>query len=102
VNEHLIDYTSVEINGILIGVTHGSGGPEGYDDRMLYLAREKSVKVLVSGHTHIPRILKKDGIYLINPGSAAGNRESNKDGQRKSVGLLKITGMDIDAEIHWF
>ena len=100
VKEELLEYTHVEINGIQIGLTHGSGGPIGYKDRMLYLAREKGVKILVSGHTHSPYIWKKGGIYLINPGSASGNY--NAIIKRHSVALLKIKGMDIEAEIYRF
>ncbi len=88
-------YTSLEVNSVRIGLTHGGGAPQGFQDRMLYTAKEKAVKVLVSGHTHSPFIKKKSGIYLINPGSASGN-SSSKD---SSVAILRITGRDIEAEI---
>lgn len=95
-------YTTIEINNIVIGLTHGSGGPIGYVDRMLYIAKERKVNVLVSGHTHSPYIKKKEGILLVNPGSASGNIDAVFKAKKCSVGLLKIKGMDIDAEIYRF
>ena len=100
VKELLPEYTTVEINGIVIGITHGSGSPVGYKDRMLYYAKEKGVKVLVSGHTHDPYIWKKEGIILINPGAASGNYSGLL--KRKSVALIHIVGKDISAEIKKF
>ena len=48
-----------------------------YENRLINLAKENQVDVLIFGHTHVPYI--KDDIkpYLINPGSLSYPRQSN-------------------------
>jgi hypothetical protein len=52
-------------------------------------------KVVISGHTHRPDIIEKNGITFINPGSAS----YPKFGQPASAALIQIKGDRLDAKI---
>ena len=51
--------------------------------------------VVISGHSHLPKIEERNGILFLNPGSA-GARRSNYP---VSIAFLYINGVSIDAEI---
>lgn len=52
-------------------------------------------RVVVYGHSHLPKIEEKNGVLFFNPGSA-GPRRFTKP---VSVGRLKIEGGKVQAEI---
>ncbi|HDM23691.1 YfcE family phosphodiesterase [archaeon] len=63
----------LRIGEFTIGVIHGHGiYPRGDPEQLCEIAREMNVKVLISGHTHIPFVKLHKGILLLNPGSATG------------------------------
>ena len=68
-----------------IGITHGSGGPYGIEDRVSRMF--KDVDVIIYGHSHQPRNEIKEGILLFNPGGA-----------RNSFGILTV-GKEVKGEI---
>ena len=51
--------------------------------------------VVISGHSHLPKIEERNGVLFLNPGSA-GARRSNYP---VSIAFLYINGISIDAEI---
>jgi putative phosphoesterase len=51
--------------------------------------------VVISGHSHLPKIEERNGVLFLNPGSA-GARQSNYP---VSIAFLYINGISIDAEI---
>jgi uncharacterized protein len=53
------------------------------------------VDVIVSGHSHKPRIEKRSGVLYVNPGSAGPVRFKLPI----SVGLLQISGKEVSARI---
>jgi putative phosphoesterase len=53
------------------------------------------IAMVVSGHTHQPKIVERDSVLYLNPGSA-GPRRSSKP---VSVARLEVEGKRIDAEI---
>src|SRR3954468_24388756 len=53
------------------------------------------VDVVVSGHSHKPRIERRSGVLFVNPGSAGPVRFRLP----VAVGLLQITGREIEARI---
>jgi putative phosphoesterase len=56
---------TVNIDGVRIHVIH---------DLAQLRAPPRGVRVVVSGHSHVPRILGKDGVLYVNPGSAGPRR----------------------------
>jgi hypothetical protein len=84
----------IEIESLKIGVIHGEVYPRADTDQLLYLAKELGVDILVSGHSHQPKIEQKDGILLLNPGSPIVPRLADR-----TVMLLEISDSAVDVEI---
>lgn len=64
--------TTVEVGDVTLAVTHGAGSPRGYEGRLAAAGREAGADIVVGGHTHEPLDTTRDGIRLLNPGSATG------------------------------
>jgi putative phosphoesterase len=102
----------IEIDGKRIGLIHGHGswgiylrdkarfllrGPRSFEffmQRAIGLIRD--VDVLVFGHNHEPMIKEKDGVLVVNPGSACCQV---LPGRPPTVGLLHIEREKTRAEI---
>ncbi|HEY2989643.1 MAG TPA: metallophosphoesterase family protein [Candidatus Binatia bacterium] len=62
------------------------------------LARAPSARrfrVVISGHSHNPSIVEKDGVLFVNPGSAGPRRFKLP----VAVARLRVSGTTVDAEI---
>ena len=75
-------------------MVHGEVYPRADTQQLVYLAKELDVDILVSGHSHQPKIEKKDGVLLINPGSPIVPRLADR-----TVMLLEINNKEVDVEI---
>jgi putative phosphoesterase len=53
------------------------------------------IDVVISGHSHQPRIERRSGVLFVNPGSAGPVRFKLP----VAVGLLQIAGREVDARI---
>ena len=84
----------VEAEGLKIGIVHGEVYPRADSQQLLYLAQELDVDILVSGHSHQPKIEQKEGVLLINPGSPVVPRLADR-----TVMLLEINNSEVDVEI---
>ena len=56
------------------------------------------VRVVVSGHSHKPRVEERDGVLFVNPGSAGPRRFSLPI----SAGELILNGEQVSARIEQF
>ena len=78
----------VELGGISIFVLH--------DLAKLDLKPETAgFKVVISGHSHVPKQETRNGVLYFNPGSAGPRRFKLP----VTVGMLTVDGADIRAEI---
>jgi uncharacterized protein len=70
VRELLPSHKVIEIEGVLVGLTHGRGAPEGLEERL----RQDFdlVDLIVYGHSHIPVDHVRYGVRFFNPGTATG------------------------------
>lgn len=84
----------IEAEGLKIGLIHGEVYPRADSDQLLYLAKELNVDILVSGHSHQPKIEQKEGKLLLNPGSPIVPRLADR-----TVMLLEINNKEVDVEI---
>ena len=84
----------LEAEGLRIGIVHGEVYPRADTQQLLYLARELNVDILVSGHSHQPKIEQTEGILLLNPGSPVVPRHADR-----TVMLLEINNKEVDVEI---
>jgi len=73
---------TIEIEGATFVVTHGTGSPAGWDDRVLDTARSETGPsvdpIAVAGHTHELTDTVHDGVRLLNPGSVTGANPADR------------------------
>lgn len=74
---------NLEFEGIAIHVVHDIGD-----------LRAKA-RVVISGHSHTPKVEERDGVLYVNPGSAGPRRFTLPI----AVGELKISGSSVRARI---
>ena len=84
----------IEAEDLKIGIVHGEVYPRGDTQQLIYLAQELNVDILVSGHSHQPKIEQKEGILLLNPGSPIVPRLADR-----TVMLLEVNNSEVDVEI---
>ncbi|MBP3791047.1 MAG: metallophosphoesterase [Methanobrevibacter sp.] len=84
----------IEAESLKIGVVHGEVYPRADSDQLLYLAQELGADILISGHSHQPKIEQKNGVLLLNPGSPIVPRLADR-----TVMLLEINNKEVDVEI---
>ena len=75
----------IEVEGVKIGLTHGSGSPYGLEVRVQEYF-DDSVEVIVFGHSHRPLLEKSGRRLLFNPGSPTDRRFA----PQRSFGLLHL------------
>ncbi len=78
----------IERNNILFCVIHDIS-------RLDLDPAASDIKIVISGHSHMPSIGRHKGVLYINPGSA-GPRRSTRP---VSVALLRVRGKSLDAQI---
>jgi putative phosphoesterase len=71
----------VEIENKRIGITHGSGGPWGIEERVRRMFESERIDIIVYGHSHQSQNKVINDILLFNPGKATD-----------SFGILTIDG----------
>ncbi|WP_303247830.1 YfcE family phosphodiesterase [uncultured Methanobrevibacter sp.] len=85
----------VEANGMRIGLNHGEVYPRADTQQLLYLAKQLDVDILVTGHSHQPKIEQIDGTLLLNPGSPMVPRLADR-----TIMLLEIDDdKNVDVEL---
>ncbi len=93
VREKLPQKDVLNLEGVRIGVTHGSGPPWGIEKRVLRLFR--NVEVVVFGHTHRALVERIGGVLLLNPGSPNDTRFHPS----KSLIRLEISPGKIEPQL---
>ncbi|MFB6311457.1 MAG: metallophosphoesterase family protein [Salinirussus sp.] len=65
---------TVELGGVTFVLTHGTGDPDGWHDRVAEMTQSRADANAVGVGGHIHRIVDTvhDGIRLLNPGSVTG------------------------------
>jgi putative phosphoesterase len=71
----------VEIENKRIGITHGSGGPWGIEERIRKMFESDQIDIVVYGHSHRSQNKVINDILFFNPGKATD-----------SFGILTING----------
>jgi len=67
--------------------------PRGNREQLMALGRAAGADVVVSGHTHRPFIEERDGVILLNPGTATGAWGGSYEGGEESV--ITVEGRKI-------
>ena len=89
-NEPYVNIEIIENKKILYTHGHTYGVKYGID-RLLESAENNAYDIVLYGHTHIPKILYENGIYIVNPGSCSKPRDSSKP----SYAVIDITEQGI-------
>jgi putative phosphoesterase len=84
---------SVDAGGLRLVVTHGTGAPENWPDRVARAVREHGGDVGVGGHTHAPTDREQGELRLLNPGSATGAAPADR------ATMLSVTVDDGDCGV---
>lgn len=65
------------------------------EEQMVAMAYENECDIVLYGHTHVPKMTWKNGVFLMNPGST----RSPRDGNSPSYGILTIEGAHVEGRI---
>ncbi|WP_226011882.1 metallophosphoesterase family protein [Halomicrobium salinisoli] len=87
---------SVDLGGVTFVVTHGTGPDRGYEGRVTDAVRQRDGDVGVSGHTHEVMDVERDGLRLLNPGSATGAAPA----RRTTMMTATVEDGDLAVELH--
>ena len=85
---------TIEAEDLKIGIAHGEVYPRADTQQLVYLAKQLDVDILITGHSHQPKIEQTDGVLLINPGSPVVPRLADR-----TVMILEINNREVDVEI---
>ena len=83
VREVVPEEAVVDVAGVRVAVIHGH---QVHPDYPLLIARFPNARVIVHGHTHVPRCDSVGDVLLVNPG-AAGTAQK---GYAPSVAILEV------------
>ena len=95
----LTSVATVELGGVEFVVTHGTGSPRGYEQRVADTVHEHASTddaVGVAGHTHEVLDTTYDGVRLLNPGSVTGAAPASR------TTMMTATASDgaLDVTLH--
>jgi len=96
----LPDRETVELGGVTFVVTHGTGSPRGWADRVARAVREEadSNAIGVAGHTHELVDTVHEGVRLLNPGSVTGASPADRPTMMTATvenGTLDVTQHEL-------
>ena len=85
------DLRVVELEGVRFLLTHGhlQYVKSGLDE-LLQEAKNRQVQVACCGHTHLAKVVYREGIYLMNPGSVGGCHA------REGYGVIEALGGSVN------
>lgn len=90
---------TVELGGVEFVVTHGTGSPRGYEQRVAETVVEHADTdnaVAVAGHTHELLDTTYDGVRLLNPGSVTGASPAD----RPTMMTATVADGDLSLSVH--
>lgn len=91
--------TAVELGGVEFVVTHGTGSPGGWEQRIAAAVSERAETdnaVGVGGHTHEVTDTEYDGTRVLNPGSVTGAAPAD----RPTMLTATVDSGSLDVTVH--
>jgi putative phosphoesterase len=83
----------VEVEGVRLGMKHDPGSAAGREERLL--AQFSGCGAVIFGHTHLPVIEQREGVWVLNPGSPTERRR----GPFHAMLILEIAAGEIRPEL---
>jgi putative phosphoesterase len=91
------------VERLRVGVYHGTGvHPRGDLAKLALKAKQLGVEVLVTGHTHYPRValVREQGVVVVNPGSATGVwGGDSRASLTPSFATIEVNGRSLAIEV---
>lgn len=90
---------TAELGGVEFVVTHGTGSRRNYESRVAARVREEAASadpIAVVGHTHEVLDVVRDGIRILNPGSATGAAPA----KRTTMMTATVADGDLSVTLH--
>jgi len=89
---------TLEVGDVTFVVTHGTGNPATYEDRVAGTVRDVAgtAAVGVAGHTHTVLDTVHEGVRLLNPGSVTGAAPAD----RTTMMTADVADGSIDVTVH--
>jgi len=84
-----------EIESVRIGVTHGSGAPNGIRERVAASFKKDKADLIIFGHSHQAYMERHDGCLYLNPGSPTDIFYTRVN----TFGIVEIDGKNIAPSI---
>lgn len=83
--------------GVTFVVSHGTGAPDDYEERVAGIVREEADEqaIGIAGHTHEILDTTREGIRLLNPGSVTGAPPAS----RATMMIVDVDDGDLDVTI---
>ena len=96
-NLNLPAVDTLTTEGVTFIVTHGTGNPNNYEERIAGIAREEAGEnaIGIAGHTHEVLDTTREGIRLLNPGSITGAPPAS----RATMMIVDVDGGDLDVTV---
>ena len=66
---------NLDIEGNLVHIEHGHRLQFRSDVDLISFAKDNGYDVVLLGHTHVQKLINKDGIWVVNPGSISRPRD---------------------------
>ena len=83
-----------EVEGVRIGVYHGTGAPIGIDKRVFKKFSNDLPDIIIFGHSHMPLKKELNGVLMFNPGSPTDRIFARKN----TFGLLTINSGEFTVK----
>jgi uncharacterized protein len=88
----------VTVDGLRLGMTHGHQGPGRTTldrARRTFAAVDPPVDAICFGHSHQPKIERREGVWLLNPGSPTDRRRQSTFSYLR----LEVDGAELRLEL---
>lgn len=85
---------TVDLEGLTVAVTHGTGPMPGYGERVIETAHRRDADAVVAGHTHEVVDRTRGGVRVLNPGSATGAAPASRTTMMTAA--VSAGGLDVE------
>jgi putative phosphoesterase len=85
--------TTVEVEGVRIGMVHDGGPRAGREERLR--AAFQGCAAVVYGHTHVPQLDLHRDVWILNPGSPTERRSAPSH----SMALIRVSNGTLEPRL---
>lgn len=90
---------TLEFRGKQLLLTHGKRFGRGNYNAMVEYARSNGYDIVVCGHTHAQKTLRRGGVLVVNPGSATGASGRIASGEKTFTTIVINGGVEVAEHV---